>query len=194
MTGKQFRSMHKASRVLRHRRPPLPKEGKTGNQLYLRVKPPPQRKTAVASPQAREKAITCRSGPGHAEVPPMKERPAVGGRKPHQQLRKIRGRTRGFQLPESVANRGPTEGPRTPELELGTTSGRATNDHIATAGRQTGHGSDKEAQSQDEAVETAPKRLNLHPKQQGTAEPSLRMQKQPQLPYTMTAPSNYRQK
>ena len=70
----------------------------------------------------------------------------------------------------------PTEGPRTPELDLGTTSGRATNDQIerqecpiATAGRRTGHGSDEEAQTQDTAVEAAPKWLNLHRKLQGTA-------------------------
>ena len=70
---KNFRSMHKASRVLRRRRPPLPKEGKTGDKPYPCVNPPPQRKTAVASPKAREIAITRRSGPDHAEVPPMKE-------------------------------------------------------------------------------------------------------------------------
>ena len=56
------------------------------------------------------------------------------------------------------------------------------------AGR-TGHGSDKEAQT----PETKPpkqhqKGLLLHPKQKGTAEPPPRMQKQPQLPYSMTAP------
>ena len=85
---------------------------------------------AVASPKTKEIAVTRRSGPDHAEMPPMKERPAVGGRKPHQQPRKIRGRTRIFQLPESRVNREPTQGPRMPELELGTTSGRATNDLI----------------------------------------------------------------
>ena len=74
--------MHKASRVLRRRRPPLPKEGKTGDQPYPLVNPPPQRKIAVASSKAREIAVTRRSGLDHAEVPPMKERPAVGGRKP----------------------------------------------------------------------------------------------------------------
>ena len=47
---------------------------------------------------------------------------------------------------------------------------------------------------QDKAVEAAPKRLNLHRKQQGTVEPTLQMQKQPQLPYTMTTPRNYRRK
>ena len=47
------------------------------------MNPPPQRKTAVASPKAREIAVTRRSGPDHAE-----ERPAVGGRKLHQQPRR----------------------------------------------------------------------------------------------------------
>ena len=65
---------------------------------------------------------------------------------------------------------------------------------IATAGWRTGHGSYKEAQTLEEAVEAAPKWLILHPQQEGTAEPPLRMQKKPQLPYTMTAPSNYRRK
>ena len=67
---------------MRHCQPPLPKEGKTGDQPYPRVNPPPQRKTATASPKAREIVVTRRSGPTHAEVPSMKERPAVGGRKP----------------------------------------------------------------------------------------------------------------
>ena len=79
---KEFRSMQKASRVLRRHSPPLSKEGKTGDQPYPRVNPPPQRKTAVAGPKAREIEVTHRSGPDHAKVPPMKERPAVGGRKP----------------------------------------------------------------------------------------------------------------
>ena len=61
----------------------------------------------------------------------------------------------------------PTEGPRTPELDLGTTSGRATNDQIESQetphrDRRAGHGSDKEAQTQDTAAEAAPKWLNLH--------------------------------
>ena len=108
---------------------------------------------------------------------------------------------RGFQLPESQTNRGPIKDPRPPHSNHGTTSGRATNDlierqarPIATASRQTGHGSDKEAQTQDEAFEAEPKWLIHHLKQKGTAEPPLRMQKQPQLPYTKTAPSNYRRK
>ena len=82
MTKKNFRSMHKASRVLRCRRPPLLKERKTGDKPYPCVNPPLQRKTAVASPKARETAVTRRRGPDHAEVPPMNERLAVGGRKP----------------------------------------------------------------------------------------------------------------
>ena len=102
---------------------------------------------------------------------------------------------------ESQTNWGPIKDPRLPHSHHGTTSGRATNDlierqarPIATAGRRTGHGSDKEEQTQDEAFEAAPKRLILHLKQKGTAEPPLRMQKQPQLPYTKAAPSNYRRK
>ena len=42
----------------------------------------PAREPTAASPNAREIAVTRRSGPEHAEVPPMKERPAVGGRNP----------------------------------------------------------------------------------------------------------------
>ena len=60
---------------MRRRRPPLPKEGETGDHPYPRV-------NAAASPKVREIAVTRRSGPAHAEVPPMKKRPAVGGRKP----------------------------------------------------------------------------------------------------------------
>ena len=80
--------LEEAGRCTRHQgytrrsRPPHPKEGKTGDHQYPRGNPPPQRKTAVASPKAREIAVNRRSGPEHAEVPPMKERPAVGVRKP----------------------------------------------------------------------------------------------------------------
>ena len=186
---------------MRRRRPSHP-EGKTGDHQYLRVNPLPQRKTAVASPKAREIAVTRRSGPEHAEVPPMKERPAVGGRKPlNNHLERVEEEREDFSC-RRVNRTG--EQQRTPvcqNLNHGTTSGRATNDQIerqarpiATAGRRTGHGSDKEAQTQDEAFEAAPKWLILHLKQKGTAELPLRMQKQLQLPYTMTAPSNYRRK
>ena len=126
----------------------------------------------------------------------MKERPAVGGRKPlNNHLERVE------EEREDSSRRGPIEDPRTSELDHGTTSGRATNDMIerqarpiATTGRRTRHGSDKGAQTQDEAFEAAPKWLILHPKQKGTAGPPPRMQKLPQLPYTMTAPSNYRRK
>ena len=108
-------------------------------------------------------------------------------------------------MPESRANRGPTEDPRTPELETRHHM-RTSNEVTRSSGRhalsrppagragRTGHGSDKEAQTPDEAFEAAPKGLILHLKQKGTAEPPLRMQKQPQLPYSITAPSDYRQK
>ena len=80
MTRKKFRSMHKATRVLRRRRPPLPKEGKTGDQPYPRVNPPPQRKTTVARLKEREIAVTRRSGPYHTEVP-LNEGTTSSGRK-----------------------------------------------------------------------------------------------------------------
>ena len=90
MTRNKFRSMHKASRVHETSPSATPKGGKTGDHPYPRVNPPPQRKTAAASPKAREIAVTRRSGPAHAEVPPMKERPAVGGRKPlHNHLERF---------------------------------------------------------------------------------------------------------
>ena len=118
-----------------------------------------------------------------------------------QPPRTSRGRTRGFQSPESQRTGDQQRTPGRQNSNHGITSGRATNDVIewqarpnATAGWRTGQGSDKEAQTQDEAFETAPKWLILHLKQKGTAEPPLRMQMQPQLPYTMTAPSNYRRK
>ena len=157
---------------MRRRLPPHPKEGKTGGHQYLSVNPPLQRKIAVASPKAREIAVTRRSGPEHAEVPPMKERPAMGGRKPLNNH---------LEREDSSCRRVKRTGDqqRTPGRQNsnhGTTSGRATNDvierqahPIATAGRRTGHRSDKEAQTQDTAVEAALKGLNLHRKPQGTA-------------------------
>ena len=186
---------------MRRRRPPHPKEGKTGDHQYPSVNPPPHRKRAVASPKASETAVTCRSGPEHAEVPPMKEQPAVGGRKPLNNHLGVEEEREDFSC-RRVNRTGDQQ--RTPVLQNsnhGTTTGRAMNDlierqarPIAPAGRRTRHGSDKEAQTQDKAFEAAPKWLILHPKQKGPAEPPLRMQKQPQLPYTMTTPSNYRQK
>ena len=67
---------------MRWRRPPHPKEGKTGDHQYPRGNPTPLQKTANASPRAGETAVNRRSGQDHAEVTPMKERPEVGGRKP----------------------------------------------------------------------------------------------------------------
>ena len=49
----------------------------------------------------------------------------------------------------------------------------------ATAGRRTGHRSDKEAQKQDPVCKAAPMWLNPHRKPQGTALPPPSMQKQP---------------
>ena len=61
---------------------PLPKERKTGDHQYPRGNPPLPEMTANASPKARETAVNHRSGQDLAEVPPMKERPEVGGGKP----------------------------------------------------------------------------------------------------------------
>ena len=187
---------------MRRRRPPHPKEGKTGDHQSPLVNPPPQRKTAVVSPKAREKAVTRRSRPEHAEVPPMKERPAVGGRKPlNNHLERVEEEREDFSRRRVTRTGDQQRTPGRQNSNHGTTSGRATNDlikrkarPIATASRRTGRRSDKEAQTQDEAFEAAPKWLILHLKQKGRAEPLLRMQKQPQLPYTMTALSNYRRK
>ena len=102
--------MHKALRV-HETAPSATPEGR--RHPYPHVNPPPQRNTTVASPKAREIVATRRSGPEYAEVPPMKERPAVGGRKPlNNHLEQ-----EDFQLLESKSNWGSTEGPRTPELE-----------------------------------------------------------------------------
>ena len=91
---------------------------------------------------------------------------------------------------------------RAPERQnskLGTTCGQANEQLDRAVGtpyrdQRTRHGSDKEAQTPDKAFEAAPKGLILHLKQKGTAEPPLQMQKQPQLPYSTTAPSDYRRK
>ena len=183
--------MHKALRVYETAPSATPEEGEYRRPFI------PVREPAVASPKAREIAVTRRSGPEHAEVPPMKERPAVGGRKPlNNHLER-----EDFSCRRVNRTGDQRRTPGRQNSNLGTTSWRAMNDlierqarPIATAGQRTGHGSDKEAQTQDEAFEAAPKWLILHPKQKGTAEPPLRMQKQTQLPYTMTAPSNYRRK
>ena len=128
----------------------------------------------VARPKARELVVTRRSGPEHAEVPPMKKRPAMGGRKPLDNHLERED----FSCRRVNQTGDQQRAPGRQNSNLGTTSGRATNHlierqarPIATAGRRTGHGSDKEAQTQDEAFEAAPKWLILHLKQKGTAEP-----------------------
>ena len=150
---------------MRRSRPPHPKEGKTGDHQYPRVNQPPQRKTAVASPKAREIAVTRRSGPEHAEVPPMKERLAVGGRKPlNNHLERVEEEREDFSRRRVKRTGDQQRTPGRQNSNHSTTSGRTTNDvierqarPIATAGRRTGYGSDKEAQTQDEAFKAAPK-------------------------------------
>ena len=51
------------------------------NNTHAGTRPLPEM-TANASPKARETAVNHRSGQDPAEVPPMKERPEVGGGKP----------------------------------------------------------------------------------------------------------------
>ena len=137
---------------------------------------PPPRKTAVPSPKARETAVTRRSGPDHAEVPPMKERPEVGGRKPGSRTSKPR-------KTERVPNRRRVEGTGDQQRVLGHQNSitaplvdeqRTTKSSIrkrpnTTADRRTGHRSDKEAQKQHPVFEAAPMWLNPHRKPQGTA-------------------------
>ena len=74
--------MHKASRVHEMAPSATQEGGEDRCYQYPRGNPPPPQKTAIASSKARETAVNRRSELEHAEVPPMKERPAVGGRKP----------------------------------------------------------------------------------------------------------------
>ena len=107
----------------------------------------------------------------------MKERLAVGGRKPlNNHLERVEEEREEFSCRRVKRTGDEQRTPGRQNSNHGTTSGRVTNDvierqarPIATAGRRTGHGSDKEAQTQDTAVESAPKGLNLHRKPQGTA-------------------------
>ena len=73
--------MHKASRV-HETELSATSEGGEDRRPSIPAREPAVVETAVASPKAREVAVTRRSGPEHAEVPPIKERPAVGGRNP----------------------------------------------------------------------------------------------------------------
>ena len=121
--------MHKASRVPRYCCPTLPKERKTGDN------------------HTRAWIRRCRGRPQSlAQRPERQQSPAEAGR---TTLRCLQWRSdqkweeenrihnlateedrEVFQSPESRGNWRPTEGTRTPELYLGTTSGRATNDQI----------------------------------------------------------------
>ena len=189
--------MHNALRVHETAPSATPKGGEDRRPTIPACEP-----AATAEDRIRQPKGQSNSGPEHAEVPPMKERPAVGGRKPLNNHLKRVEEEREDSICRRVYRTGDQQrAPGRQNSKLGTTSGRATNDlikrqarPIVTAGRRTGHESDKEAQMQEAAFEAAPKRLNLQLKQKGTAEPLLRMQKQLQLPYTMTAPSNYRRK
>ena len=121
---------------------------------------------------------------------------------PLEPPRKIRGRTRRFQLLESRANRGPTEGPRSPKLETRhhmRTSNERLDREVGTPYRdrrpgEPGTEATRRRRRQKKPSKQHQKGLILHLKQKGTAESPLRMQKQPQLPYSMTAPSDYRRK
>ena len=117
-------------------RPPHPKEGKTGDHPYPRVNPPPQRTTAVASPKAREIAVTRSSRSEHAEVPPMKERPAVGRRKPlNNLLEQVEEEREDFSCQRINRTGDQQRAPGRQNSKLGTTSGRATNDLIERQAR-----------------------------------------------------------
>ena len=93
----------------------------------------------------------------------MKERPAVGGRKPlNNHLERVEEEREDFSCRRVNRTEDQQRAPGRQNSKHGTTSGRATNNlieqqarPIATAGRRTGHGSNKEAQTQDEAFEAA---------------------------------------
>ena len=172
---------------MRRSHPPHPKEEKTGDHQYPRGNPPPQQKTATLSPKARETAVNRRREQEHAEVPPMKERPAVGGGKPDPKPRKPRKieRFSSCRRVEGTGDQQQVPGHQnsiTAPLvdEQRTTRSSVRKRPNATAGWRTGHGSDKEAQKQAPDFEAAPMWLNPHQKLQGTALPPLTMQKQPQ--------------
>ena len=102
-------------------------------------------------------------------------------------------------MPESRANRGPTEVPRSPELETRhhmRTSNERLDRAVGTPYRDRWPGEPGTEATRRRRRQTKPskqhqKGLILHSKQRGTAEPPLRMQKQPQLPYSITAPCDY---
>ena len=197
MTGKKFRPIHKASKVQELPQPASPEGGED------RRPPIPVRDSSAAAEDRSRQPEGQRGEWSHAEAGRntlrclqlrSDQQWEEESRLNHHE--RFQGRTRGSHLPESKANRGPRDVPRsqnsTPAPHAGEqrrrpSSGRHTLSR-PSAGR-TGHGSDKEAQ----APETKPskqhqKGLLLHPKQKGTAERPPRMQKQPQLPYSMTAP------
>ena len=100
-------------------------------------------------------------------------------------------------MPESRANRGPRELTRSPELDTQHHMQTSNDDDHRAVGtpyrdRQLGElGTEatRRRRRQRRNRRSSTKRGCFpHPKQKGTAEPPPRMQKQPQLPYSMTAP------
>ena len=78
---------------------------------------------------AREGAVTRRSGPEHAEVPPIKERPAVGGRNPPWTTSNDSEEGReDFNCRSAERTGDQQRSPGRQNSKHGTTCGRATND------------------------------------------------------------------
>ena len=121
--------MHKASTALRCRRPPLPKERKTGdNHTRAWIRRCCGRPQSPAHRPGRQQSP---AGAGQTKLRCLQWRSDQKWEEENwiQNLETEEDREV-FQSPESQGNWRPTAGPRTPELNHGTTSRRATNDQI----------------------------------------------------------------
>ena len=198
MTGKKFRPMHKASRVQElpqptspeggeDRQPPIPvrdpsaaaedrsrqPEGQRGERSPAKAGRNTLRCLQLRSDQQWEEEITLEPP---RKIPRKKERISLAGEQSEQ------GTMRGPQVARTRH-----QAPHAGEQQQRPSSGRHAPSR-PLAGR-TGCGSNKEAQTPEtKTSKQHQKGLLLHPKQKGTAEPTPRMQKQPQLSYSMTAP------
>ena len=195
---KEFRPMHKASRVQElpqpaspeggeGRRPPIPEcdpsaaaedrsrqpEGQRGERSPTEAGRNTLRCLQLRSDQQWEEEIPLEPP---RKIPRKNERLSLAGEQSEQGTKKG---------PKVARTRRPA--PHADERQRRPSSGRHA--LLRPPVGRTGHGSNKEAQM----PETKPskqhqKGLLLNPKQKGTAEPPPQMQKQPQLPYSMTAP------
>ena len=190
--------MHKASRVqkLPHpaspeggedRRPPIPVREPSAAEEDRSRQPEGQRGERSPAEAGRNtlRCLQLRSDQQWEEEIPLEPPRKIPRKNERISLAGVQSEQGTKRGPQVARTRHPA--PHADEQRRRSSSGRHALSQLP-AGR-TGHGSDMEAQTPEtKSSKQHQKGLLLHPKQKGTAEPPSRIQKQPQLPYSMTTP------